>query len=131
MAGKKTVIDGITFDSELEASIYQHLKGIPAIKIIKDHHTFNLQEGFEWFDFKHNKTAKIRPMEYTPDLILEIPGHPKKVALEVKGFERSDYVLRKKLFINKYRQEYDFIQIDNITECEEVFGRYREQSDRL
>jgi hypothetical protein len=125
MAGVKVVLDGYTFDSKLEAEIYALLKAHTKIKIVAVHQTFDLFEPFDWFDFKRQKKGKIRDISYTPDFIVELEGNPKRLAVEVKGFQRSDYMLRKKLFIYKYKEEYDFVQINDASEAREVFGAYR------
>lgn len=54
-------------------------------------------------------------MEYTGDFLVN-----DFIVIEVKGFQRSDYMMRKKLFLMKYHTQYKFIQINNLKEAEEV-----------
>jgi predicted nuclease of restriction endonuclease-like RecB superfamily len=123
MAGKKTVIDGITFDSKIEADHYLYFKSKPDIKIVSVHSSFTIIEPFDWLDVKKAKKVKVQNAVYSPDFILQIGNNPKPLAVEVKGFERSDYLLRRKLFLSKYQHIYDFIQFDDIEECKAYFEK--------
>lgn len=63
--GKKTKVDGITFDSELEAKYYLHLKDKgDKIQHLSIHESFTLQEAFT--DQWGNKHKEIT---YAPDFI--------------------------------------------------------------
>ena len=64
-------------------------------------------------------------MIYTGDFLLEVPGLDKLLVLEVKGFQRSDYMLRKKLFIMKYHNEYNFLQSNSLKDCKKFFDKYK------
>jgi hypothetical protein len=125
MAGKKTIIDGIQFDSKLEAEHYQYLKTIPNIKILKLQPEFVLYKPFEYFNIETNKTAKFSKMIYTGDFLIELPDYDKPLVLESKGFQRSDYMLRKKLFIMLYHDKYNFLQSNSMKECKKFFDKYK------
>ena len=127
MAGTKTIINGIRFDSKLEAEHYQYLKDIPNIKILKLQPEFVLFEPFEYFNIQTNKKSKFSKMIYTGDFLLEVPGLDKPLVLESKGFQRSDYMLRKKLFIMLYKADYYFLQSNSMKECRKFFDKYKEK----
>lgn len=95
---KKVEVDGIKFDSKLEAERYKYLKNLQYDKKISD---LKLQERFELqptFKDKNNKT--IRAMHYIADFSYKKDGE--YVVEDVKGFETSDFKLKKKLFLYKY-----------------------------
>ena len=62
-------------------------------------------------------------MVYTPDFLIRIEGSDKPIAIEVKGFRRADYMLRRKLFIMKYNSEVDFIETDKIGKLHMILER--------
>ena len=57
MAGTKTIINGIQFDSKLEAEHYKYLKTIPNIKILKLQPEFVLYKPLKYFNIETNKTS--------------------------------------------------------------------------
>lgn len=95
---KKTVVDGITFDSLAEAKYYEQLKWLlvnKQIKSFKLQPTFSLQDGFK----KNGKT--YRKIEYVADFeVHHLDGSIEIV--DVKGFETTDFKIKKKLFNFKY-----------------------------
>lgn len=109
---KKTTVDGIVFDSPLEAKHYKYFKNHPKIKILERQKTFNINDSFTWLDIKPKKITKktARKMVYTPDFLIEVEGLDKLVIVETKGHARKDYMMRKKLFLMKY-PEYYFVEI--------------------
>ena len=72
-----------------------------------------------YLDFPKRKKRKLRDMVYTNDFILEVKGYDKLIAMESKGFPRKDYNIRKKLFINKYSNEYYFYECRSVKQLEE------------
>ena len=98
---KKTVIDGIVFDSKKEALRYQDLKVLERVGLIKElilQPKFVLQESF----VKDGK--KIRAIHYIADFIY-IEGE-KTVVEDVKGYRKVPvYLIKKKLFEYKYEIE--------------------------
>lgn len=129
---KKTTVDGIIFDSPLEAAHYKYLKKHPKIKIIDRQVEFSLNDKFTWLDIKPTKITKktARKMVYTPDFLIEVEGLDKLVIIETKGHARKDYMMRKKLFLMKY-PEYYFVEIGarkrkkDIEPINLVFDRYK------
>lgn len=67
MYGKKTEVDGIVFDSELESKYYLHLKELGLGEVIMDletHKSFRLQEQFTDMDGNVHKE-----ITYAPDFV--------------------------------------------------------------
>jgi len=90
--------DGIIFDSEIEKGYYI---------ILKDKQDKNEIEGLEC----HKEYVLIPPfsckngtfgcMKYTPDFVYKQNGEIH--AVEIKGFARSDFEIRKKLFLYQHQ----------------------------
>lgn len=96
---RKTVIDGIIFDSKKEANYYCELKMLRMAGAVKDFELqvpFVLQEGFRYFG------KAIRPIKYIADFVVEYPDGHKEV-VDVKGMRTKEYMLKKKMFEHKYR----------------------------
>lgn len=95
---RKVIVDGITFDSEMESRYYAHLmrlKGYGEIKDFSLQPAFVLLEGFT----KHGK--KHLPIKYRADFQIWYNDGTTEV-IDIKGFETSDFKLKKKLYANKY-----------------------------
>lgn len=107
---KKTVVDGITFDSLAEAKYYEQLKWLlvnKQIKSFKLQPTFLLQEGFK----KNGKT--YRKIEYVADFeVHHLDGSIEIV--DVKGFETTDFKIKKKLFNFKYPHKLSLVTYSKI-----------------
>ena len=129
MAGKKKTYDNIKFDSGLELDHYKYIKQLDNIEILEVHPNFVLFDSFEWFDIQRGKISKYRKIGYTGDFLLKLPDREKLLVVESKGFQRADYMLRKKLFILKYKDEYDFIQLDNMKQCKDFFKQYIQEEE--
>lgn len=98
---KKTVVDGITFDSKDEADFYLHLKELKRKGKIKE---FELQPQFELLPkFTNPKGKTILPINYKADFLVRHNDNSTEV-IDVKGFETADFKLKKKLFEYKYNQ---------------------------
>lgn len=96
---KKTVIDGIVFDSRTEAEYYEYLKQLnKAGKIyrLRCHPTYILQEAFE----RHGK--KYKAIKYIADFEYWNEEEQINVVIDVKGFAMEDARLKRKLFAYKY-----------------------------
>ena len=115
----KYIVDGIEFDSKLEADHYAILKSNPNIEILNDHQTFELYPKHSFKHFPRLKTAHQQPIRYTPDFILRMKGLEKPVAMESKGYARKEYMLRKKLFMLKYSREYYFYQCKSVKQLKD------------
>ncbi len=96
---RKTIVDGITFDSKAEARRYVELKLMEDTGHIKD---LKLQPKFELQEkYKNNKGQTVRAITYKADFSYIENG--KLIVEDVKGVETKEFKLKKKLFENKYR----------------------------
>lgn len=119
----KTLVDNILFDSKIEASAYLLFKEAKLDFSLQPE--FLLFEPFEYTDLG-NKKRKYSKMIYTGDFLVKSDKYDKPIVVEIKGFQRSDYMLRKKLFIMKYNKDYYFIQLNNIKEIIEFTSKLKE-----
>lgn len=107
-SAKKVVINGIKFASKREAEYYLRYNDMLNKGELVELHLqpkFLLQEKFR------DKNGKMeREIKYTADFQLDYPDG-RKVVVEVKGFKTTDYIIRRKLFKRKYRDEYDFEEV--------------------
>ena len=99
---RKTTVCGRTFDSKREADYYLELlacKQAGEIVRIRFQPQYTLLAGF-----KDNTGKNQKPITYTADfLVTYADGHSE--VIEVKGMRTRDYLLRKKLFLYKMRDE--------------------------
>lgn len=94
---RKTVIDGITFDSRREADRYLVLKSMEEDGTIEDLRRqvrYELVPAFD-VDGKH-----YRPVSYVADFVYVEDG--KEVVEDVKGMRTDTYRLKSKLFARRY-----------------------------
>lgn len=104
--GKKTILDGITFDSEIEAKYYEYLKNRgDSIKNLEIHKSFTLQERF--VDDHKNIYKEIK---YSPDFIYYDEEDNSYHFIDVKGYLDDKSALIWKMFVkhimNMGRAEY-------------------------
>lgn len=107
---KKTIIDGIEFDSKLEGKRYIQLKYLEKANLIKDlelQPEFELQPSFK----KNGKT--YRKITYKADFKYFDTELGKLVIEDTKGFKTRDYMLKKKMFEYKYQD----LELKEITRC--------------
>lgn len=101
---KKITVDGIRFDSKMEADFYLELKKQKQDGLIVD---FELQPRFELIPKFEKNGIKYRKMEYVADFLVFIfddKGTVIKQVVDVKGFSRdSTFLLKQKLFNWRYR----------------------------
>lgn len=101
---KKITVDGIKFDSKMEADFYLELKKQKQDGLIVD---FELQPRFELLPKFEKNGVKYRKMEYVADFLVFILDEEHKVVkqvVDVKGFSRdSTFLLKQKLFNWRYR----------------------------
>lgn len=99
---KKTVVDGIKFDSKKEAKRYIELKEMQNKGLIKG---LQLQVPFELVPsftiMIDGKQKKRRNMKYIADFVYY--ENDNKVVEDVKGRRTDVYKLKKKLFEYKYK----------------------------
>lgn len=96
---KKTVVDGITFDSRKEADRYLVLKGMEedgAIEDLRRQVRYELIPAFD-VDGKH-----YRPVYYVADFVYVDKETSKTVVEDVKGMRTDVYRLKSKLFARRY-----------------------------
>ena len=105
---RKTVVDGITFDSKKEARRYKELKLQEKLEIISH---LQLQPKFRLLDsFKHNGET-IRPINYFADFsYIDDEGNEVVEDVKSKATKTQVYSIKKKLFLNKYGERYVFIE---------------------
>ena len=91
-SAKKTVLDGIEFDSRKEANRYAELKVMERAGVIRN---LKLQEEFELIP----RCGKERPAKYHADLSYTIAATGERVVEDVKSraTKTKDYILRRKL----------------------------------
>lgn len=95
---RKTEMDGIVFDSRLEANYYKLLQFQKKIGEIKDftlQPTYVLQEGF-----KRGK-RKVQAITYKADFLVTYPDGKQEI-IDCKGVKTEVYRIKKKLFEYKY-----------------------------
>lgn len=94
---KKTIIDGITFDSRREAYRYLTLKSMEKdglIENLRRQVRYELIPAFD-VDGKH-----YRPVFYVADFVYVEDG--KEIVEDVKGMRTDTYRLKSKLFARRY-----------------------------
>lgn len=84
---KKTVVDGITFDSKKEAARYQELKLLEQAGEISN---LELQPEYE----------VIITKKYKADFLYTEKG--KTIVEDVKGFKTPEYITKRKFFRKQY-----------------------------
>nr|UVX87047.1 MAG: Protein of unknown function (DUF1064) [Bacteriophage sp.] len=94
---KKTVVDGVTFDSKREANRYLVLKGMEKDGTIKD---LRRQVRYELIPAFDVDGRHYRPVYYVADFVYVENG--KEVVEDVKGMITDVYKLKSKLFARRY-----------------------------
>jgi hypothetical protein len=95
---KKTVIDGITFDSKKEAQYYAELKLLQRageITAFERQVRYELQPGFTY------QGQKVRPIHYIADFVVTYNNGQQEV-VDCKGMRTKDYILKSKMFRFKF-----------------------------
>ena len=96
---KKTIVDGIKFDSEMESHYYIYLKQLKEIGEVVDfilQPSFLLQEGFNL------NGKRIRAITYKADFkVIYKDGHEE--VIDVKGKLTEEFKIKRKMLLYKYR----------------------------
>ena len=96
---KKTIVDGIKFDSEMESHYYIYLKHLKEIGEVVDfvlQPTYLLQEGFDL------NGKRIRPITYKADFkVIYKDGHEE--VIDVKGKLTEEFKIKRKMLLYRYR----------------------------
>lgn len=96
---KKTIIDGITFDSQLEANRYCELKILLRAGKIRD---LQLQPSFELIPGFYKNGITYRRVVYRADFSYFDIEKGKTIIEDTKGVKTKEYILKKKLFEYNY-----------------------------
>jgi hypothetical protein len=95
---KKTVVNGIVFDSRREAKRYSELLMLERAGVIKN---LELQKSFELIPSQEiNGKVVERPCKYIADFVYEENG--KTVVEDTKGMRTDKYIIKRKLMLYKY-----------------------------
>ena len=96
---KKTIVDGIKFDSEMESHYYIYLKQLKEIGEVVDfvlQPSYLLQEGFDL------NGKRIRPITYKADFkVIYKDGHEE--VIDVKGKLTEEFKIKRKMLLYRYR----------------------------
>lgn len=104
-SAQKVTVDGISFDSKLEADYYRQLLWLKLHGDIKD---FKLQPRYLLQEAFTKNGKKHRKIEYIADF--EITHHNGSIeTVDVKGMETADFKLKRKLFEKKYPQKLSLV----------------------
>lgn len=106
---KKTMVDGITFDSQAESIYYNQLKYLKRANHIKDFRLqprYLLQEGFK----KNGKT--YRPIYYKADFeVTNLDGSTE--IIDIKGAITKEFAIKQKLFELRYMETITLLKYEN------------------
>ncbi len=97
---KKTVVDGIEFDSKKEANRYQELLLLQKNGIITD---LKRQVPYTLVPAFNLGRKRYRPMSYIADFVYKENG--KEVVEDTKGYRTEVYKIKKKLMAYIYQIE--------------------------
>lgn len=97
----KTMVDGIKFDSKLEADIYVLLKKLEKAGLV---YNIRLQVPFLLLDsFKRVDGKTIRKMTYKADFVFR-KDNGEELVVDAKGMVLNDFKIKKKIFEYKYNK---------------------------
>ncbi|MBQ6570642.1 MAG: DUF1064 domain-containing protein [Clostridia bacterium] len=95
---KKTVLDGITFDSKKEAERYAELRLLERAGEIRN---LRRQVRFQLVPKQYDgKKCVEREVTYIADFVYGQDG--KTVVEDTKGVKTKDYIIKRKLMLQKY-----------------------------
>lgn len=121
---RKTVVDGISFDSKAEAEYYKHLKYLQSINVVR---SFYLQPVINIIpNFKYDGKT-IRKMDYRLDFKVEYTDGTTEY-IDIKGMATTDAKMKLKLarYFNqdkkitwisrslKYGDDFGWIEFDEL-----------------
>lgn len=100
------VYDGIEFRSKFEMSVYKELKK-QNIEFKYEPEKITLQNGFKpaspYYIDSAEHWEKVRAITYTPDFIAKIDNYT--VYIEAKGWETDRYIVKRKMFLDKIKDD--------------------------
>lgn len=95
---KKTIVDGITFDSKMEAQYYSYLNLLKVNGIVED---FEMQKEFVLQDSFKKNGKTIRAIKYKADfVVIYKDGHIE--VIDIKGAITKEFAIKRKLFEKRY-----------------------------
>ncbi len=95
---RKTVVDGITFDSQREADYYCELKLLVRAGEVE---WFELQPEFVLQEAFTHHGKKYREIKYVADFIIGYPDGRVEI-VDVKGRKTREYQMKKKMLLKKH-----------------------------
>ena len=98
---KKTVIDGIKFDSKMEGDYYLYIKKQKEDGKIKD---FSLQPEFILQPKFEKDGKKYLPIKYKSDFKVMHNDGTEEI-IDIKGFSTADFKIKAKLFNYNYKEK--------------------------
>lgn len=101
------------YDSKKEASRATQLKNeerLGIIKNLKEQVTFELQPSFRIPKENKQGFETMRAIKYIADFTYDRIGETKTTVEDTKGFKTKEYQIKKKLFLYKLRDKYNFIE---------------------
>lgn len=96
---RKTVVDGITFDSRREAKRYGELKLLERAGVIRD---LKRQVRYELIPAFDVGVKHYRPTSYVADFVYTDCKTGAEVVEDCKGFRTDIYRLKSKMFAHKF-----------------------------
>ena len=103
---KKTVVDGITFDSQMERRRYEQLKLLKARGVIRN---LQLQPKFLLVEGFNIGKKRMQPIYYKADFSYDENGV--FIVEDVKGVETREFRLKRKLFRRRYGFEIKVVKM--------------------
>jgi Protein of unknown function (DUF1064) len=107
---KKTVVNGIKFDSKMEGDYYLYLVSLAEkgeIASFSLQPEYVLQEGFK------KRGLNFLPIKYKADFEVHLQDGD-YYTVDIKGFETADFKIKKKMFEKRYPQELKLITFSKI-----------------
>ena len=112
---RKTIVDGITFDSLLEATAYRYFKYSDRYCILDLQPRFELQESF-----KHGGMT-YRKIEYVADFLIHDSKTQRTIVVDAKGMETPVFKIKLKMLLMK-EPHMDFLIFKSPRQFEKLLG---------
>ena len=98
---RKVTYDGKTFDSQKEAQRYAELRLLERGKVISD---LQCQVGFQLIPKQLDENGKVieRAVYYVADFVYTDIKTGKTVVEDTKGVKTKDYIIKRKLMLERY-----------------------------
>lgn len=94
---RKTEVDGIIFDSKLEAKRYYELKLLQKSGEISD---LQRQVKYELLPSQRRNTKVVeRPVTYVADFVYTLNSSGETIVEDTKGVKTKDYIIKRKLML--------------------------------